>query len=313
MKSSVSIIIPCFNAERYLEATLVSALSQTVPPLEVIVVDDHSTDRSRAIAAAHSPQVIVLDNPGKGASAARNTGTSHARGEFLQYLDADDLLEPHAIASRTRALEDTGADVAIGDWQRYLFDGSLWSAGGIESGALPEQNTPADVQVLRGFWAPPAAILYRRTLCEKIGRWQETLPIIQDARFLLDAGRLGGRFIHFPGVSARYRQHRADSLSSGAKPALFWRDVLQNTREVELLWRAAGRIDTTTNEALAGAYAHCARVGFLHDRSLFEDALVDFRRFPSAKISRFLRTALMLKLIVGYRFARELLARRRRS
>jgi cellulose synthase/poly-beta-1,6-N-acetylglucosamine synthase-like glycosyltransferase len=306
MRSSVSIIIPCFNAERYLETTLVSALSQTTPPLEVIVVDDHSTDGSRAIAAAHSPQVILLDNPGKGASAARNTGTHHAHGEFLQYLDADDLLEPHAIGSKMRILEETGADVAVGDWQRYVFDGKHWNAGQIESGALPEQNISADVQVLRGFWAPPAAILYRRTLCERIGPWQETLPIIQDARFLLDAGRLGGRFVHVPGVCARYRQHRTDSLSS-AKPARFWRDVLQNTREVELLWRKASRIDTITSEALASAYAHCARVGFTHDRSLFEDALVDFRRFSPAKSSRFLRTALLLKSIVGYSFARVLL------
>jgi glycosyltransferase involved in cell wall biosynthesis len=305
--ASVSILIPCFNAERFLGETLESALRQTLAAEEIIVVDDHSTDGSRAIVTRHGLAVTLLENPGRGASAARNRATQGARGEFLQYLDADDLLAPEALATRVEALQQTGADVAVSDWQRLEPEGGAWRPGKIESGRLPDGPDPADLAIFRGFWAPPAAILYRRALCERIGGWRENLPVIQDARFLLDAARIGGKFVHVPGVGARYRQHVRGSLSS-ADPARFWRDVLQNAREVEQLWREAGRLDAGRRDALAGAYGHSARVGFVHDRSLFASACVELHRFPDRPPSRFLRVALLLSRAAGYRVARGLLA-----
>src|SRR5882757_7587254 len=101
----VSILIPCHNGGAYLRATLESALNQTHPQCEVIVVDDGSTDDSLAIARDFEPRIKVLTGPQKGASAARDRATEEARGEWLQYLDADDLLLPHAVASRVAALE----------------------------------------------------------------------------------------------------------------------------------------------------------------------------------------------------------------
>ena len=104
----VSIIIPCFNAEACLQETLDSALAQTHPEVEIIVVDDGSTDGTRALVAAYGDRLRVIHGPNQGAASARNTGTALARGEFLLYLDADDLLEPEAIASRLAALAASG-------------------------------------------------------------------------------------------------------------------------------------------------------------------------------------------------------------
>jgi len=305
--ASVSILIPCFNASRYLGETLESALRQTLPANEIVVVDDHSTDDSRTIAKNFGSRVAVLENPGRGASAARNYATLHSRGEFLQFLDADDLLEPSALTSRVEALQRAGADVAVSGWQRLEPAGGAWSPGKIESGWLPDGRPPGDLDIFRGFWAPPAAILYRRALCERIGGWRETLPVIQDARFLLDAARVGGKFVHVPGVGARYRQHADGSLST-ANPARFWRDVLQNSREVEQLWHSAGRLDAGRRDALAGAYGHSARVGFVHDRELFASASAEVRRFAPTSPSRFLRTATVLSRLAGYRAARTVLS-----
>src|SRR5438874_689463 len=88
----VSIIVPCYNAERFLMETLESAFVQSYPRIEIIVVDDGSTDRTAELIRSCGERVRGEFGPNRGASAARNRGTALARGEFIQYLDADDLL-----------------------------------------------------------------------------------------------------------------------------------------------------------------------------------------------------------------------------
>src|SRR5438552_11213746 len=91
-RSLVSIVIPAFNAERWLAHAVKSALDQTWPWTEIVVVNDGSRDGTRAAAASfHSATVRVIDQANRGAAAARNRGFLESRGEFIQYLDADDL------------------------------------------------------------------------------------------------------------------------------------------------------------------------------------------------------------------------------
>ena len=305
--TAVSVVVPCFNAEPYLAETLESALAQTLPPAQIVVVDDGSTDRSKEIAARYVPAITLIATSGKGASAARNFGTAQATGEFLQYLDADDLLLPHALETRAEALERTGMDVAISDWQRLERNGLTWRAASVQTGALPDDDAPTDLLVFKGFWAPPAAILYRRSLCERIGGWRETLPVIQDARFLFDAAYAGGRFVRVDGVGAMYRQHAAGSLSSQDAPR-FWRDVLVNARDVERLWAVRGELDARHRQALAGAYEIVARVGFVHDSALFDAGRTELRRFSEYARSRLVRAGTLLSRVFGYRNARRILA-----
>jgi hypothetical protein len=226
---------------------------------------------------------------------------------MFQYLDADDLLEPHALRSRVAALVTADADVAISGWMRLTEMGGEWRPGTTESGWPADEHAPTDLEVFRGFWAPPAAIMYRREIALATGGWRETLPVIQDARFLLDAARVGGRFTHVTGVGAQYREHAGGSLST-SDPARFWRDVLVNATEVEALWRRAGPLDADRSGALAGAYGHSARMGFIHDRNLMAEARRELGRFPEAGPSRFLRVAFALSDTLGPRIARILLA-----
>ena len=104
----VSIVIPCYNAERFLAEALESAFLQSYPSTEIIVVDDGSTDRTADLIRAYGDSVLADFGSHGGASAARNRGTALARGEFIQYLDADDLLTPDAVAHRVAALQKTG-------------------------------------------------------------------------------------------------------------------------------------------------------------------------------------------------------------
>src|SRR5438045_4211310 len=104
MAPLVSILIPAYNAENWLADTLRSALAQTWPNKEIILVDDGSTDRTLAIARQfQSPSVRVHAQPNQGASSARNAALALAQGEYIQWLDADDLLGRDKITKQMEA------------------------------------------------------------------------------------------------------------------------------------------------------------------------------------------------------------------
>lgn len=116
----VSVIIPVHNSEKYLVPCLDSVLSQTERDIEVICVDDGSTDSSRDILLRFrtaDSRIKLLVQANRGAGAARNLGMSHASGTYLSFLDSDDLFEPDMLEDGSNALDETGADiVAFGAW-----------------------------------------------------------------------------------------------------------------------------------------------------------------------------------------------------
>jgi glycosyltransferase involved in cell wall biosynthesis len=96
--NTITAIIPVHNGERHLAEAIQSVLAQTLPPGEIIVVDDGSTDASAAIAQSFGAPVRVLAQPNLGPAAARNLGLAHATGDLLAFLDADDLWTPNKLA-----------------------------------------------------------------------------------------------------------------------------------------------------------------------------------------------------------------------
>jgi CDP-glycerol glycerophosphotransferase len=120
-RPKLSIIVPVYNVEEYIAGALDSLLAQTLTSWEAVVVDDGSTDRSAAIVTSYAAadariRVIRQDNAGLGA--ARNAGIRQARGQFLTFLDADDLIPPRAYKTAVEALRKSGSDFAIGATQR---------------------------------------------------------------------------------------------------------------------------------------------------------------------------------------------------
>jgi glycosyltransferase involved in cell wall biosynthesis len=220
----VSILIPCHDAARWLPATLASALGQTWPRCDVVVVDDGSTDDSLAIARRHESRgVIVVSQPNRGAAAARNAALRPARGEFVQFLDADDLLAPDKIARQMAALAaEPENTIASGPWGVF--------ADAPEHAAFHPEPVWADhapVDWLVRSWSgggmfPPLVWLTPRALVDAAGPWNEALSLDDDgeyfARVLLRSSAV--RFV--ADATSYYRAHRGPRVSAlrGRRAAL---------------------------------------------------------------------------------------------
>jgi len=118
----LSVIVPMFDVEPYLAACLESLVDQKLGDIEIVVVDDGSTDASRVIAerfGRQDPRVHVVEQANAGLSAARNTGVRAASGRYLAFCDSDDVVPATAYASLVGTLEATGSDLAAGDVRRF--------------------------------------------------------------------------------------------------------------------------------------------------------------------------------------------------
>jgi CDP-glycerol glycerophosphotransferase len=117
----LSIIVPCYQVEDFLDECLVSLRFQLYREIEIVVVDDGSPDRSGEIARRHARRdlrVRVVTRENGGLSAARNTGTEHARGEYLTFVDSDDVVTPEAYSTAIEALRESGSDFVVSNYDR---------------------------------------------------------------------------------------------------------------------------------------------------------------------------------------------------
>ena len=169
----VSTIIPVYNRPVRVGAAVQSVIAQTWRPIEIIVVDDGSTDTTGAVVdslAETNDEVRALHVTNGGTGAARETGRQLANGEFIQYLDSDDLLLPNKFDTQIRALRaNSDCDVAYG-YMRYVDDrGRVLAAPSQWTGREYKELFPA---LLVDRWWATHTPLYRRSLCDRIGPWR---------------------------------------------------------------------------------------------------------------------------------------------
>ncbi len=298
---TVSVIIPCFNAEATLAAAIDSALSQG--GREVVVIDDGSQDGSLALARGYGDRVTLLTGPNRGVSAARNLGIEAARGEWLVFLDADDLLAPETLARRLQAALSTDATVIVCDWCEFDIDAQFDGEEGVRSLDLAPLERDAALAIAAGSWAPTAALMYRRDVVEAIGGFRGDLPVIQDARFMFDAAWRGARFGRSPHVGAAYRI-LPGSLSR-RDPSRFWRDVLTNGVQIEALWRAGGLMAQEHRRTVSQIYDNAARGLFAAGDPAYFEAARHQSRLGEPSTWR-IRLARRLAMTVGLPAARRL-------
>lgn len=305
MPYSASVVIAAFNAKTTLQAAIVSATSQG-EDVEIIAIDDGSTDDTAAVARTMIPRIRVLSGPNRGVSAARNWGIVESTGEWVIFLDADDQLMPHTIDDRlAAAAAHPEADVVVSRWQELIDSGTDTAEGPVRAIDRASIERDAEVATAAYVWAPPAALMYRRSLVEKIGGFRLDLPVIQDARLLFDAAYHGVHFAFSDSVGALYRI-QPGSLSR-RNPARFWSDCLLNGTQIETLWRARGELSLTQRDALATIYYHAARGLFAAESPLYFEA-IERQRAIGMPLPRHSRIAPPIARALGLHAARQILA-----
>jgi glycosyltransferase involved in cell wall biosynthesis len=207
MTGDLSVIMPVWNAETYVADAVSSVLAGAEGLLELLVVDDGSTDRSAEVVAGFGAPVRLVRQANAGVSAARNRGLREARAPLIGFLDADDLWAAGSPDPRRRALEtDPDADVAMGRMRSFVT--------GID-GATPD--------VLEPFASPAfGAGLFRRRAFDRAGLLDAEVRNAEDVEWLLRARQAGVRVITIDDVVTRYRL-RPGSLTrdrAGSQQAL---------------------------------------------------------------------------------------------
>jgi glycosyltransferase involved in cell wall biosynthesis len=316
MRPQVSILIPAYRAAPWLAATLDSALAQTYPHTEIIVVEDGSPDDTLAVARAHATRhpgrLHVVSQPNAGASAARNHALRLARGEFIQFLDADDLLSPRKLELQLATLAAAPAErVATCRWGRFADDPAI--ARFVDEAVFRDFG-PLEWLLLHASQARmmhPAAWLTPRALADRAGPWDERLSLNDDgeyfARVVLASSGLV--FSADPAAATYYRSGLASSLSQTRSA----RACASLELAAELLTRhlRAAEDSPRVRQALADHWQHVASE--LHpaapERSRAAEARA--RALGGSRVPPPLGAqAALLARLIGWRWARRLASRR---
>lgn len=250
----VSIIIPCFNAEQCIADAIESALGQAYDPIEVIVIDDGSTDESRDVIRSFDERIRWEFGPNRGGSAARNRGLELARGEMIQFLDADDLLDPCKIERQASLLESDQNSLVF--CRARVIDLKTGTSLGVW-GSSNISCEDAIIYVLRSVLQTAAPLHWKHNLM-RIGGWREGLPAGQDPDLHM---RLACEGIRFKNITDKLLTIRRMSGSVSDKNAFkgyaCWIASAQNAYD-DL--NQKGQMNEERSAAFAGFFAKVARI-----------------------------------------------------
>lgn len=208
--SKVSIVIPCYNAGFYLAGTVQSALDQTLQEIEIVIVDDGSSDSAtlRLLVESNWPRTRILHQTNAGPAAARNRAIEAASGDYILPLDADDLLEP-TYAAKAAAVLDSQPDVGIVYCRAVKFgaEEGPWELPAFSKGGLALGNVIF------------ASAMFRRSDWQRFGGFDENLRHgMEDYDFWIRLAQEGRGVVQLPEVLFRYR------VREGSRTALFEQD-----------------------------------------------------------------------------------------
>ncbi|MCA9235965.1 MAG: glycosyltransferase family 2 protein [Planctomycetales bacterium] len=209
----VSVIVPCHNSARWVATAVQSALDQTHRPVEVIVVDDGSTDDSVAVLKSFGDAIRWETGPNRGACAARNRGMALARGAYLQFLDADDLLFPTKLAAQLAAMGDDENVAGLCEYGVFVGDAA-------DAVPRPGPQSPAGDPIdwlidkyCRGKMTQTACWLVSAQLAQRAGAWNESLRVNQDGEYFSRVLCAAARVAHVPEMLVAYRRANSASIS----------------------------------------------------------------------------------------------------
>ena len=300
--------MPAHEAARFVGEALLSILGQTYHKerLEVIVVDDGSKDQTAAIAAtvlkrsAIRHQVVSTDNHGP--SHARNVGAGLANGEWIQFLDADDVLSPEKVAHQAAfaASSHERVGVVYSPWQIIENSGTGWSP--VSDIIRPDASGDAVLKLLRSDnFLQLGSLLFRRRWLDKVGGFNAKRWLIEDVELLLRLAMAGVEFVRADSEKPLffYRQHQS-SLSK-RDPVAFMDGCVSNARLVEAYWRGP-EIGLTSERrtVLLEVYGCAARYFYEADRERFAATYRHLLALDTHFLPIHPRSLRVLSRLIGY-------------
>jgi Glycosyl transferase family 2 len=277
----VSILIPCHNAERWVAQAIRSALEQTWPRKEIIVVDDGSTDSSLDVIRSFGNAIRFEHGPQYGGNVARNRLLALSDGEWLQYLDADDYLLPQKIERQLSEFDPSIADVA---YSPTIVE--HWKQGTLSRRVVETLLDPPNLWVGLVRWLLPqtGALLLRRTALLDVGCWSPELPCCQDYELYLRLLAAHKMFYRCPSPGAAWRIWSADTVSH--------KDPLQTLlHKLEIIESAEHHLEETRQlteacrDAIAFSRLECARRLYpIQSRRATQVAELARRRHPDYRL-----------------------------
>jgi glycosyltransferase involved in cell wall biosynthesis len=305
----ISVVIPAYNAENWIAETLGSVLAQTYRQLEILIVDDGSTDRTVACAEfflRNSPlpyQIIRQQNAG--AAAARNRGWKLAKGDWIQFLDADDLIDPKKIELQaTTILNVPSTDLVYSDWQKLIWLDGSWRAHDqrrprIKSDAL------ADLLSDRNF-LQLGCMLVRRGVVEAVGGFDSAHEPIEDVGLCIKIAIAKGKFTLAQSDQPVASYRDLPRSFSKINHTRFVESCIKNGRLVEQYISAAPEHSARTIDAIVDLYFVGARYFAETDRKRFDEVVSDIERLRPGFVPSTPAQLKWLSRIAGYRRAEQL-------
>lgn len=262
MNPKVSILIPCYNAEMWIAQAIESALKQTYPNKEVIVVDDGSTDKSLEIIKSFGDSIRWETGSNQGGNVARNRLLELSTGEWLQYMDADDYLLLDKIKKQVQYLSQVPqSDIVYNpSILEYHQQDKTWQ----EILPIPE---PHDPWILLARWYLPqtGSPLWRKQAIIDVGGWKVDQPCCQEHELYLRLLIAGKRFEYFGETGSVYRQWSEETVCKKNKPETY-RRRLEITDKAEIYLEKTGQLTQERQNAINQAKFECVRLIWLFDR-----------------------------------------------
>ncbi|MWV26977.1 glycosyltransferase family 2 protein [Aurantiacibacter rhizosphaerae] len=266
----VSIIVPCYNGVPWLERLAQTLAPYRVEGVEIIFVDDGSTDDSAAAFQNFIPEAHILQQKNAGVAAARNAGASVALGQYLQFLDADDVILPGKFDAQISAASARELDVVYSDWRMVVVDSERIEYEPLRNKPMSSEPVAA---LLLGWWVPQHAYLIRKSAYDAIGGSNSKLVNAQDFDLVLRLAIEGKKFGHVPGLFAEYfRFVQAKSLAQGPRKQ-YWSDYETAVLDAVNIMEANDGLTLERRKAAAEKLHVIARSVYAIDKEWFSRLL----------------------------------------
>ncbi len=285
----VSVIIPCYNQGHYIKEAIDSVLTQTYQRVEIVVVDDGSTDNTKFIVDKY-PSVKYIYQNNQGLSAARNTGIDNSKGGFLVFLDSDDWLLPHALEVNIKYLEKNPEAVFVSGSHKKISHNGI-----IHETRKPLRLIPYQQLLHQNYIGMIAAVMFRREIFDQY-RYDTSLTSCEDYDLYLKITR-DHKVINHAQEIAIYRFHEKNMSGNAASMLNTVLDVLKrqenNLRgKIEKTYYASG-LSNWKKYYYKKHYLHLSKL--LSQNKMIEHKDLKFFTSPSSAYMLYLRTRLYFK------------------